>query len=131
MKRSKDSGGHFWFYYHDFRLSRSLEFCGVGIIIYVDLDISESQHRHQYARETVANDPAAHLRVRITGKDAQGNTFEHRFSSGGEITTMKANTLVDMLENVPIEVTEKQERRWLPTYISRDRDKALRLKGSK
>jgi hypothetical protein len=79
----------------------------------------------------VASDPAAHLWVRITGKDAQGNTFEHRLPSGGEITTMKANTLVDMLDNVPIEVTEKQERRWLPTYISQGRDKALRLRGSK
>lgn len=46
IKRLKDSGGHFWFYYHDFRLSRSLEFWSVGMIIHVDLDISESQHRH-------------------------------------------------------------------------------------
>jgi hypothetical protein len=50
IKRSKNSGGHFWFYYHDFRLSRSLEFWSVGMIIHVDLDISESQHRYQYAR---------------------------------------------------------------------------------
>jgi hypothetical protein len=79
----------------------------------------------------VASDPAAHLGVRITGMDAQGNTFEHRLSSRGEITTMKANTLVNMLENVPIKVTKKQERRWLPTYISQGRDKALQLRGSK
>lgn len=55
----------------------------MGKIIHVDLDISESQHRHQYARETAASDPAAHLGVRITGKDAQGNTFVQWLSSGG------------------------------------------------
>jgi hypothetical protein len=55
--------------------------------------------------------------------DVQGETFEHWLSSKSQLKVKMMNTLVDLLEDVPINVTEKQPQHWLSKDLSRKRDK--------
>jgi hypothetical protein len=120
---SRDGRGRIHYNHYDFCLSRSLKFWSVGMIVKVYLDVLESPHPHQYAKDALASDPAARLGIRITGKDTKKASFEHWISSKGHVKAMMMNTLVDLLEGIPIEVTEKQPRRWLPKDLSRNRRK--------
>ena len=53
----------------------------------------------------------------------EGKALENWPSTKGQVIVKMMDTPVDLLEDVPIEVTEKQRRRWLPRGLSGGRDK--------
>jgi hypothetical protein len=107
-----------------FRLPKSMVSLENGSKVHVQCCLRPDRpHPNAYAKHALPSDPAARLGMKIRGKDVQGNNFALWLARGGEQTAKQMNTFVDDLEGVPIEETEKRERRYLPVNYQRGRMK--------
>ena len=73
-----------------------------------------------YATGATAEDPARRLSLRLT-VERHGRHSSMWLTTRGDRTAMVANTLVDIVENVPYDDIEKSPRRFLRADVSKNR----------
>ena len=94
----------------------------------IDFKVELSQgnlHQSPYAYNARPSDPAIRLGIRITGTGKTDNTVSLWLQSRGEQNVFKMNTLVDELEGILDETTQKMPRRWVAKNRTKGREKPI------
>ena len=88
--------------------------------VYIRGYLTQGLNPNVYATGATAEDPARRLSLRLT-VERHGRHSSMWLTTRGDRTAMVANTLVDIVENVPYDDIEKSPRRFLRADVSKNR----------
>lgn len=88
-----------------------------GMQVHVQGFLSIDSRADCYAKDAMPSDPANRLGLKVTYKDAEGNSHSSFIRAGGIATVKDVNTLVDQLDGVEDIDIAQRPRRWMPLTI--------------
>lgn len=94
-----------------------------GSKLFVQFHLYESAVSHRYASQAMPYDPASRLAISIKGCNTFDVKVDKWLQSPGKRIPMKINTLVDMLEGIPLTEIRGLSRRW---FVIRPEEKSPR-----
>ncbi|KAL1852698.1 hypothetical protein Plec18167_008981 [Paecilomyces lecythidis] len=82
-----------------------------GDEVFVQFHLPDTPHPHAYTSRAHKDDPASRFAVSIEGSDTSGHFYKW-LTTDGDLTVMRINSLVDVLEGYSLEESRSFKRRW-------------------